>query len=175
MCALLAGGGYAEYAVAPAPQCLPVPSGLDPIAAAALPETCFTVWTNVFDRGRLATGETILVHGGSSGIGTMAIQMATAFGARVLVTAGSAEKCAACERLGAARRSLSDRGLRSGRSGHPAVGVDVILAWWGRLFPAQPRCPGRRRAVGANRSPTRRQIRDSPCGLMHGACVTARL
>ena len=103
VCALLAGGGYAEYAVAPVPQCLPVPHALDLIDAAAMPETCFTVWTNVFERGRLAAGETILVHGGSSGIGTMAIQMARAFDARVLVTAGSAEKCAACERLGAER------------------------------------------------------------------------
>jgi putative PIG3 family NAD(P)H quinone oxidoreductase len=103
VCALLAGGGYAEYAVAPAPQCLPVPGTLDQIAAAVLPETSFTVWTNVFERGRLAAGETFLVHGGSSGIGTMAIQMARALGARVLTTAGSDEKCAACERLGAER------------------------------------------------------------------------
>jgi NADPH:quinone reductase len=129
VCALLAGGGYAEYAVAPAPQCLPVPSGLDPIAAAALPETGFTVWTNVFDRGRLATGETILVHGGSSGIGTMAIQMATAFGARVLVTAGSAEKCAACERLGA-ERAINYRTEDFGQVVQDVTGgrgVDVIL------------------------------------------------
>jgi len=103
VCALVAGGGYAEYCVAPAPQCLPVPRGLDLTTAAAIPETFFTVWTNVFDRGRLKSGESILIHGGSSGIGTTAIQLARACGARVYATAGSAEKCAACERLGAER------------------------------------------------------------------------
>ena len=101
VCALVAGGGYAEYCTAPAPQCLPVPRGLDVVAAAAIPETFFTVWTNVFERGRLRSGESILVHGGSSGIGTTAIQIARARGARVFATAGTAEKCAACERLGA--------------------------------------------------------------------------
>ena len=129
VCALLAGGGYAEYAVAPAPQCLPVPRALDQIAAAAMPETSFTVWTNVFERGRLATGETILVHGGSSGIGTMAIQMATAFGARVLVTAGSAEKCAACEQLGA-ERAINYRTEDFGQIVQDVTagrGVDVVL------------------------------------------------
>src|SRR5499427_2710577 len=103
VCALVAGGGYAEYCVAPAPQCLPVPGGKDFVDAAAIPETFFTVWTNVFDRGRLKSGESFLVHGGSSGIGTAAIQLARAFGSRVFATAGSAEKCAACERLGAER------------------------------------------------------------------------
>jgi putative PIG3 family NAD(P)H quinone oxidoreductase len=103
VCALLAGGGYAEYCLAPAPQCLPVPKGLTAVEAAGIPETFFTVWTNVFERGRLAAGETLLVHGGSSGIGTVAIQLARAFGARVLATAGSAEKCAACVSLGAER------------------------------------------------------------------------
>jgi len=103
VCALVSGGGYAEYCVAPAPQCLPVPRGLDLVAAGAVPETFFTVWTNVFDRGRLQPGESILVHGGSSGIGTTAIQLAHARGSRVLATAGSAEKCAACERIGAER------------------------------------------------------------------------
>lgn len=101
VCALVAGGGYAEFCVAPAGQCLPVPGRLDMTAAAAIPETFFTVWTNVFDRGRLRAGESILVHGGSSGIGTTAIQLARARGARVFATAGSAAKCAACERLGA--------------------------------------------------------------------------
>ena len=101
VCALVSGGGYAEYCVAPDVQCLPLPSTLDPIAAAGVPETFFTVWTNVFERGRLREGESLLVHGGSSGIGTVAIQMARAFGARVFATAGSAEKCRACERLGA--------------------------------------------------------------------------
>ena len=103
VCALLAGGGYAEYCLAPAPQVLPLPRGMAPLQAAALPEAVFTVWTNVFERGRLARGETLLVHGGTSGIGTTAIQLARARGARVLATAGTAEKCAACERLGAVR------------------------------------------------------------------------
>lgn len=103
VCALLAGGGYATKCVAPAVQCLPVPAPLDLVAAAALPEAFFTVWTNVFDRGRLQAGETALFHGGSSGIGTTAIQLAAARGARVFATAGSPEKCRACERLGAER------------------------------------------------------------------------
>jgi putative PIG3 family NAD(P)H quinone oxidoreductase len=103
VCALVAGGGYAEYCVAPAPQCLPVPAGFDAVRAAAVPETYFTVWTNVFERGRLQSGERFLVHGGSSGIGTTAIQLAHAFGARVFATAGSADKCRACEELGAER------------------------------------------------------------------------
>ncbi len=101
VCALVAGGGYAEYCLAPEPQCLPVPTSLTRVEAAALPETFFTVWTNLFQRGRLASGETVLVHGGSSGIGTTAIQLAHAFGAKVIVTAGSAAKCAACLELGA--------------------------------------------------------------------------
>jgi putative PIG3 family NAD(P)H quinone oxidoreductase len=101
VCALVAGGGYAEYCPAPSPQCLPVPKGLGLVEAAALPETFFTVWTNVFERGRLAAGETILVHGGTSGIGTAALALARAFGARVFATAGSPEKCAASLRLGA--------------------------------------------------------------------------
>jgi NADPH2:quinone reductase len=103
VCALLAGGGYAEYCAVPAPQCLPVPAGVDLVDAAALPEVALTVWTNVFERGGLKPGETLLVHGGSSGIGTMAIQLASALGATVFVTAGSTEKCDACEALGAAR------------------------------------------------------------------------
>jgi NADPH2:quinone reductase len=103
VCALVAGGGYAEYCAAPAVQCLPVPRGLDLTAAAAMPETFFTVWTNVFERGRLQPGESILIHGGLSGIGTTAIQLARARKSRVFATAGSAEKCAACERLGAER------------------------------------------------------------------------
>jgi len=129
VCALVAGGGYAEYCAAPAPQCLRVPRGLELVAAAAIPETFFTVWTNVFERGRLQANETLLVHGGSSGIGTTAIQIAHARGARVFATAGSAEKCAACERLGAARAiNYRDedfvavvRELTDGR------GVDVVL------------------------------------------------
>ncbi len=103
VCALTNGGGYAEYVTAPAGQCLPVPRELDLLAAAGLPETCFTVWTNVFDRGRLQPGESLLVHGGSSGIGTTAIQIARALGSTVYATAGSEEKCQACVELGAAR------------------------------------------------------------------------
>lgn len=103
VCALLPGGGYAEYVATPAEHALPVPGELTMIEAAALCETFFTVWTNVFERARLAAGESFLVHGGSSGIGTTAIQLAAARGARVFATAGSAEKCAACEALGAER------------------------------------------------------------------------
>ena len=102
VCALVAGGGYASRCVAPAPQCLPVPAALDLTAAAAVPETFFTVWSNVFDRGALRAGETALFHGGTSGIGTTAIQLAASRGATVVATAGSDEKCAACRALGAA-------------------------------------------------------------------------
>ena len=101
VCALVAGGGYAEYCVAPIGQCLPVPRGLTDTEAASLPETFFTVWSNVFDRGRLQKGETLLVQGGSSGIGVTAIQLAKAIGCTVITTAGSDEKCAACLKLGA--------------------------------------------------------------------------
>jgi putative PIG3 family NAD(P)H quinone oxidoreductase len=103
VCALVSGGGYAEYCAAPAPQVLPVPKGVDPVEAVAIPETTFTVWTNLIDRGRLVRGETVLIHGGSSGIGTTAIQLAKATGARVFTTAGSAVKCRRCEELGADR------------------------------------------------------------------------
>jgi len=101
VCALVAGGGYAQLAVAPVSQCLPIPKGLSDVEAAGLPETYFTVWSNVFDRGRLHGGETLLVHGGTSGIGVTAIQLGKAFGARVVVTAGSADKCKACLQIGA--------------------------------------------------------------------------
>lgn len=101
VCALVAGGGYAQWCVAPIGQCLPVPKGLDMVQAASLPETFFTVWSNLFDRAALAAGETVLIQGGSSGIGVTAIQMAKAFGATVIVTAGSADKCQACKALGA--------------------------------------------------------------------------
>jgi len=129
VCALVAGGGYAEYCVAPAVQCLPVPAGMDMIQAAALPETFFTVWTNLFDRGQFRLGDTVLVHGGSSGIGTTAIQIAKAFGARVFTTAGSTEKCAACVELGA------DRAINYKTEDYAAVvleltgglGADIIL------------------------------------------------
>ena len=103
VCALLTGGGYAEYCTAPAPQCLPIPAGLTLQQAAALPETFFTVWSNVFDRARLQPGETLLVHGGTSGIGTTAIQLAKALGSRVFVTVGGAEKMQPCLDLGAER------------------------------------------------------------------------
>jgi NADPH2:quinone reductase len=103
LCALVAGGGYAEYCLAPAPQCLPIPRGLDLIQAAAIPETFFTVWTNVFERGALKPGEFFLVHGGTSGIGTTAIQLAAQLGSRVIATAGGADKAAACRSLGAER------------------------------------------------------------------------
>ena len=129
VCALVSGGGYAEYCVAPDVQCLPAPKGLDLMSAGGIPETFFTVWMNVFDRGHLREGESFLVHGGASGIGTTAIQMARAFGARVFATAGSDEKCYACEKLGA-ERAINYRtedfvaavmALTGGR------GVDVIL------------------------------------------------
>lgn len=127
--ALVTGGGYAEYCAAPAPQCLPVPQGLSLAEAAALPETFFTVWSNVFDRGRLDEGEAFLVHGGSSGIGTTAIQLANAFGARVFATAGSAEKCRACEDLGA-ERAINYRDadfVEVVKAATGGKGVDVIL------------------------------------------------
>ena len=128
-CALVSGGGYAEYCPAPAPQCLPVPPGYDMVRAAALPETFMTVWTNVFQRGALQSGETILIHGGSSGIGTTAIQLATAFGARVLATAGNAEKCKVCEDLGA-ERAINYREedfVAIAKEATGGKGVDVIL------------------------------------------------
>src|SRR6266581_2486681 len=129
VCALVAGGGYAEYCVAPAPQCLPIPAGMTFVSAAAIPETFFTVWVNVFERGRLRAGESILIHGGSSGIGTTAIQLARAFGARVFATAGSAEKCAACERLGAARaiNYRNEDFVAVVKEATGGRGVDVIL------------------------------------------------
>jgi len=101
VCALVAGGGYAEFCVAPVVQCLPVPDGFSDVQAASLPETCFTVWSNLMDRAHLQAGESVLVQGGTSGIGVMAIQLAKAMGARVFATAGSDEKCAACLELGA--------------------------------------------------------------------------
>ncbi|WP_029008948.1 NAD(P)H-quinone oxidoreductase [Azospirillum halopraeferens] len=129
VCALVAGGGYAQYCAVPAGQALPVPKGLTMVEAAALPETVFTVWTNVFERGALKPGEVFLVHGGSSGIGTTAIQLAGARGARVFATAGSADKCRACEGLGA-ERAIDYRTedfvavLKEATGGK---GVDVVL------------------------------------------------
>ncbi len=129
VCALVTGGGYAEYCLAPADQALPIPRGLSAVEAAAIPETFFTVWANVFDRCHLAPGESLLVHGGASGIGTTAIMLATALGSRVFATAGSPERCAACERLGA------ERAIDYNREDFVAVikemtdgrGVDVVL------------------------------------------------
>ncbi len=143
VCALTPGGGYAQYCTTPAGQCLPLPLGWTPIEAASLPETTFTVWINVFERGRLTPGETLLVQGGASGIGVTAIQMARALGHRVFVTAGSAEKCAACEELGA-ERAINYRTedfeevvkkITSGK------GVDVILDMVaGDYVPRELRC-----------------------------------
>jgi NADPH2:quinone reductase len=129
LCALVQGGGYAEYCVSPALQCLPIPKGLSSVEAASLPETFFTVWSNVFDRARLAPGESFLVQGGSSGIGVTAIQMVKAFGHAVYATAGSREKCEACSRLGADRAidyKTEDFGavVKEATAGR---GVDVIL------------------------------------------------
>jgi NADPH2:quinone reductase len=129
VCALVQGGGYAEYCAAPVQQCLPMPSGLTPLEAASLPETFFTVWSNVFDRAQLSGGDTLLVQGGSSGIGVTAIQMASAMGHRVFATAGSDDKCRACEALGA------ERGINYRSEDFVAVvkeltggkGVDVVL------------------------------------------------
>ena len=129
VCALVAGGGYAEYCAAPAPQCLPIPGNLEFVTAAAVPETYFTVWTNLFDRGRLRAGEQALVHGGTSGIGTTALQLGRAFGATMLATAGSDEKCDACRRIGAAdafnyRTTDFAERVRERTGGR---GVDVVL------------------------------------------------
>jgi len=139
VCALVAGGGYAELCTAPIAQCLPVPKGLSDVEAASLPETCFTVWSNVFDRGRLQAGETLLIQGGSSGIGVTAIQLAKAMGATVIVTAGSDDKCAACLKLGADHainyktQDFKDevKRLTNGK------GVDVILDMVGGSYVAR--------------------------------------
>jgi putative PIG3 family NAD(P)H quinone oxidoreductase len=139
VCALVAGGGYATLCVAPAAQCLPVPASVELVAAAAIPETLFTVWTNMFDRGRLKSGETALVHGGSSGIGTTAIQLAVARGARVFATAGSDEKCRACERLGASRaiNYRQDDFVEQVRALTGGRGVDLILDMVGGEYVAR--------------------------------------
>lgn len=129
VCALLAGGGYAEYAAAPAEQCLPIPAGLGMVEAASLPETLFTCWTNLVDGGQLKAGETVLIHGGSSGIGTTGIQLARALGARVFATAGSAEKCAACLALGAdlAIDYKAEDFVAAVKAATGKRGVDVVL------------------------------------------------
>jgi len=129
ICALVAGGGYAERAAVPHEQCLPIPNGLTAIQAAGIPETFFTVWTNVFQRGRLKAGETILIHGGTSGIGTTAIQLAKAFGARVFATAGSDAKCDATRKLGAehAFNYKTQDWVAEGKRVTDGRGVNLIL------------------------------------------------
>jgi NADPH:quinone reductase len=129
VCALTPGGGYAEYCVTPASHCLPIPKGLSPIEAASLPETFFTVWSNVFDRAQLKPGETFLVQGGTSGIGVTAIQMVHAFGHRVFATAGTPDKCKACEELGAERaiNYKTEDFVEVVKSATNGKGVDVIL------------------------------------------------
>jgi NADPH2:quinone reductase len=129
VCALVQGGGYAEYCTAPAATCLPIPSGLSMIEAASLPETCFTVWSNVFDRGRLNGDETFLIQGGTSGIGVTAIQIVAALGHRVFATAGSDEKCRACEALGAERgiNYRTEDFVEIVKTATAGKGVDVIL------------------------------------------------
>jgi NADPH2:quinone reductase len=145
VCALVQGGGYAEFCAAPLAQCLPVPKGLSALEAAALPENYFTVWSNVFDRGQLSGEETLLVQGGSSGIGVTAIQIARALGHRVFATAGSADKCRACEELGA------ERAINYKTEDFEAVvkeltggkGVDVILDMVGGDYLPREIKPGR--------------------------------
>jgi NADPH2:quinone reductase len=129
VCALVAGGGYAEYCVAPAAQCLPLPKGWSAVEAASLPETYFTVWSNVFDRAHLGPGESLLVHGGASGIGVAAIQLAAAFGHRVFATAGTNDKCRRCEQLGADRaiNYRSEDFVDVIKSMTEGRGVDVVL------------------------------------------------
>ena len=129
VCALVTGGGYAELAVAEAPLCLPIPAGLTSVEAAALPETFFTVWSNLFDRAGIKAGETVLIHGGSSGIGTAAIQLAKAFGATVFTTAGNDEKCAVCRELGAdlVINYNEEDFVEACRNATDGKGVEVIL------------------------------------------------
>jgi NADPH2:quinone reductase len=136
VCALVSGGGYAEYCVVPAAQCLPLPKGMDFVTAAGIPETYFTVWTNLFDRGQLKKGETILIHGGASGIGTTAIQIAKAFGAKVFVTVGSDAKAKACKKLGASlainykTQDFVAETLKMTKD----IGVDVVLDMVGGAY-----------------------------------------
>src|SRR5690554_3455871 len=129
ICALISGGGYAEYAIAPAPQCLPIPRGIDWVEAASLPETFFTVWQNIFDIARFKKGEQVLIHGGSSGIGVAAIQMIKALGGKVYVTAGSDTKCRVCEELGAdkAINYNEDDFVAQIQELSSGTGVDIVL------------------------------------------------
>ena len=161
ICGLANGGGYAEYCALPAGQALPFPKGYDAVRAAALPETFFTVWANLFQMAGLTEGESVLIHGGSSGIGTTAIQLAKAFGAEVYATAGSAEKCEACERLGA-RRGINYRDEDF---------VEVIKTETGGkclLFRQEPRRAGTRRLPLHHRLPRRRGRRECQPVADHG-------
>ena len=164
ICALVAGGGYAERAAVPHEQCLPIPKGLTAIQAAGIPETFFTVWTNVFQRGKLKAGETILIHGGTSGIGTTAIQLAKAFGARVFATAGSDEKCDAMRKLGAEHAfNYRTAGLgRRGQARHrrPRRESDPRHRRR-RLHRPQPRSAVGRRPAAADRVPEEPRRRSS--------------
>ena len=172
------GGGYAEYCAAPAIQCLPIPEGLNAIAAGAIPETFFTVWTNVFERGRLAAGERLLVHGGASGIGTTAIQLARAFGAIVFATAGSDDKCEACRSLGAAVaiNYRTQDFVEVVRSETSAAGVDVILdIVGGDYFPRNIECLAMTRPAGADRPDGRAEGRAQPEGRPRSAPDDHRL
>ena len=164
VCALVAGGGYAQWCVAPVVQCLPVPEGFSDVEAASLPETFFTVWSNVFDRARLQAGETLLVQGGTSGIGVTAIQLARAFGATVIATAGSDEKCAACLSLGAhhAINYKSQDFVVEAKRITEARGVDVVLDMVaGTMSPAK-----------SNAWPRMAGSSSSPC---KGACRAASM
>ena len=129
ICALVAGGGYAAYCVAPVPQCLAIPLGFEMVTAAAIPETFFTVWTNLFDRGRLKSGETVLIHGGSGGIGSAAIMVAHAMGARVFATARTEEKCAVCRKIGAERaiKYTDEDFVEVTKEATDGRGVDLII------------------------------------------------
>ncbi|TAK16209.1 MAG: NAD(P)H-quinone oxidoreductase [Acidobacteria bacterium] len=165
VCALLTGGGYAEACAVSGLQCLPIPAGLSMIEAAALPETHFTVWTNVVERGRLASGETLLVHGGASGIGTTAIQLAAARGAAVIATAGSDERCRRCESLGA-RAAINYRSMDFVEAVKAITnnrGVDVILDIIGGEYTAR------------NLACLARDGRLVQIGLMGGASATIPL
>ncbi len=145
VCALVTGGGYAEYCLADAPLCLPIPHGLDFVQAASIPETFFTVWSNVFERGRLRPGEGLLVHGGAGGVGVAAIQLAREFGARVYATAGNEEKCRFCEQLGAFAINYREQDfVEFIKARTQGKGVDVILdSVGGDYLPRNLSCLGR--------------------------------
>ena len=154
VCGLVAGGGYAQYAIVHESNALPVPAGLSLLEAAALPETYFTVWTNVFQRGGLKAGESFLVHGGTSGIGTTAIQLAKAFGATVLATAGSDEKCAACRDLGADHAiNYREQDFVAPRRRRPAGAASISSSTWSAATISTATTRPRPRAGASSRSP----------------------